>query len=46
MAFMFQYRRAGKPDKWVKILSHHFIYLYECFERIQEEHSWDGAEET
>lgn len=46
MAFMFQYRRPGKPDKWVKILSHHFIYLYECFERIQEEHSWEGAEGT
>ena len=41
MAFMFQYRRTGKPDKWVKLLTHHFIYLYECFERIQEEHSWD-----
>jgi len=41
MAFMFQYRRTGKPDKWVKLLTHHFIYLYECFERIQQEHSWD-----
>jgi len=43
-AFLFQYKRPAKGDRWVKILSPHFIYLYECFERIQEEHCWNSEE--
>jgi len=40
-AFLFQYKRGGKGDRWVKICTPHYVYLYECFERIQEEHSWN-----
>jgi len=40
-AFLFQYKRSEKGDRWVKILTPHYVYLYECFERIQEEHSWN-----
>jgi len=40
MAFMFQYRRQGKPDRWVRILTHFFVFLFECFEKIQEEIGW------
>jgi len=40
MSFMFQYRRTGKPDRWVRIYSHFFVFLFECFEKIQEEIGW------
>jgi len=40
MSFMFQYRRAGKPDRWVRIYSHFYVFLFECFEKIQEEIGW------
>lgn len=40
MSFMFQYRRNGKPDRWVRIYSHFFVFLFECFEKIQEEIGW------
>jgi len=40
MNFSFQYRRAGKPDRTVRIYSHFFVFLYEAFEKIQEEISW------
>ena len=40
MSFMFQYRRPGKPERWVRIYSHFFVFLYECFEKIQEEIGW------
>lgn len=40
MSFMFQYRRVGKPDRWVRIYSHFFVFLFECFEKIQEEIGW------
>lgn len=40
MSFMFQYRRSGKPDRWVRIYSHFFVFLFECFEKIQEEIGW------
>jgi len=38
--FLFNYRRPGKPDRAVRILSHFYIYLFECFEKIQEEIGW------
>ena len=28
MSFMFQYRRAGKPDRWVRIYSHFYVFLF------------------
>ena len=40
MSFMFQYRRAGKPDRWVRIYSQFYVFLFECFEKIQEEIGW------
>ena len=40
MSFMFQYRRPGKPDRWVRIFSHFYVFLFECFEKIQEEIGW------
>ena len=40
MSFMFQYKRAGKPDRWVRIYSHFYVFLFECFEKIQEEIGW------
>jgi len=40
MSFMFQYKRQGKPDRWVRIYSHYFVFLFECFEKIQEEIGW------
>ena len=27
MSFMFQYRRAGKPDRWVRIYSQFYVFL-------------------
>lgn len=38
--FCFQYQRQNKSPRWVKIYSNHYIFLYECFERIQEEKQW------
>jgi sorting nexin-27 len=40
MTFVFQYRRAGKPDRTVRIYSHFYVFLFECFEKIQEEIGW------
>merc|ERR1719370_93457 len=39
-SFIFQYRRAGKPDRTVRIYSHFYVFLFECFEKIQEEIGW------
>jgi len=39
-AFVFNYRRSGKPDRAVKVYSLGYIYLFECFEKIQEEIGW------
>jgi hypothetical protein len=37
---MFTYKRAGKPDRSVRIYSHFYLFLFECFEKIQEEIGW------
>ena len=39
-AFIFNYRRTGKPDRAVRIYSHFHIFLFDCFEKIQEEIGW------
>jgi sorting nexin-27 len=41
MSFNFEYIREGKKPRWVKIYSSYFIYLYESFERIKTELSWE-----
>ncbi|KAK2182525.1 hypothetical protein NP493_352g06007 [Ridgeia piscesae] len=41
MSFNFEFIRTGKKPRWVKIFSSYFVYLYECFERIKTELSWD-----
>lgn len=38
--FIFNYRRKDKPDRVVRIYSHFYIFLFECFEKIQEEIGW------
>jgi len=38
--FVFHYRRPGKPDRIVKIFSPFSVFLYECFEKVQEEIGW------
>ncbi|XP_023329887.1 sorting nexin-27 [Eurytemora carolleeae] len=40
LTFEFQYKRQDKGDRWVRIVSPHYLYLYECFERMQDENSW------
>ena len=40
MSFMFTYKRPGKADRAVRILSHFYLFLFECFEKIQEEIGW------
>ncbi|TRY67128.1 hypothetical protein TCAL_09235 [Tigriopus californicus] len=40
MMFCFQYQRENKGPRWVKIFSNHYVFMYECFERIQEEQQW------
>jgi sorting nexin-27 len=40
MSFMFTYKRPGKPDRTVRIHSHYYLFLFECFEKIQEEIGW------
>ncbi|KAI0219779.1 Sorting nexin-27 [Lamellibrachia satsuma] len=41
ISFNFEFVRSGKKPRWVKIFSSYFVYLYECFERIKTELSWD-----
>ena len=41
-AFLFKYRRPDKPDRTVRIYSQFYIYLFECFEKIQEEIGWSS----
>ncbi|CAG0883771.1 unnamed protein product [Cyprideis torosa] len=43
MSFAFLYERgASKPPRWVKILSPYYTFLFECFQRIQEESRWQA----
>ncbi|XP_066273941.1 sorting nexin-27-like isoform X1 [Branchiostoma lanceolatum] len=37
MAFCFQYQRGEKKPRWVRIFSPHFVYMFDCFERIVQE---------
>ncbi|NXF74267.1 SNX27 protein, partial [Sclerurus mexicanus] len=40
MAFCFEYARAEKKPRWVKIFTPYFNYMHECFERIFCELKW------
>ncbi|CAG0912888.1 unnamed protein product [Notodromas monacha] len=39
-SFNFLYDRTPKPPRWVKIFGAFNIYLWECFQRVQEELDW------
>ncbi|XP_076330452.1 sorting nexin 27 isoform X3 [Tachypleus tridentatus] len=41
MAFGFQYCRPDKKPRWIKIYTPYYIFMFECFERVQEERSWE-----
>ncbi|KAF0301148.1 Sorting nexin-27 [Amphibalanus amphitrite] len=36
-AFCFQYSRQDHTARWVKVFTPHYLFLYEVFERIQDE---------
>jgi len=36
-AFCFQYSRQDHTPRWVKVFTSHYLFLYEVFERIQDE---------
>uniref|UniRef100_A0A0K2TN54 Sorting nexin family member 27 [Ceratitis capitata] n=1 Tax=Lepeophtheirus salmonis TaxID=72036 RepID=A0A0K2TN54_LEPSM len=38
--FCYQYKRPNKPVRWIKVFTHHCVFMYECFERIKYEHQW------
>ncbi|XP_014249297.1 sorting nexin-27 [Cimex lectularius] len=40
MSFSFQYQKGEKNLRWVKILTPYFSFMFDCFERIQEERKW------
>lgn len=40
-SFNFTYERQGKKPRTVKIFSPHFIFMFECFERIMQELEWN-----
>lgn len=40
MAFTFQYCRPDKKPRWVKIHTPYYVFMFDCFERIQEERNW------
>lgn len=37
MSFNFEYQKGEKEARWVKILTPYFTFMFDCFERIQEE---------
>ncbi|XP_064648615.1 sorting nexin-27-like isoform X3 [Lineus longissimus] len=41
MSFNFEYAREGKRSRWVKVFSPYFNYMYDCFERITTEITWE-----
>ncbi|XP_073978473.1 sorting nexin 27 isoform X2 [Rhodnius prolixus] len=45
MAFSFQYQKGDKNTRWVKILTPYFTFMFDCFERIQEERKWSDTGE-
>nr|CAG4650147.1 EOG090X05ZS [Sida crystallina] len=40
MAFCLQYHRADKPPRWVRIYTPYYIFMCDCFDRVQEERKW------
>ncbi|NXW67948.1 SNX27 protein, partial [Hirundo rustica] len=40
MAFCFEYARAERKPRWVKIFTPYFNYMHECFERVFCELKW------
>ena len=44
MAFCLQYHRADKPPRWVRIYTPYYVFMCDCFDRVQEERKW--AERT
>lgn len=40
LAFAFQYARPDKKPRFVRIHTPYHVFLYDCFERIQEERKW------
>lgn len=42
MAFNFQYARPDKKPRLVKIYSPYYVFLGDCFDRIQEERRWSS----
>ncbi|XP_066902630.1 sorting nexin-27 [Halyomorpha halys] len=45
MSFSFQYQKGEKNTRWVKILTPYFTFMFDCFERIQEEREWSETGE-
>ncbi|KAI5725873.1 hypothetical protein M8J77_021161 [Diaphorina citri] len=39
-AFLLQYTRPGRSPRCIKLFSAYSVFLKECFDRIQEEKSW------
>ena len=40
MAFCLQYHRPDKSPRWVRIFTPYFVYMCDCFDRVQEERKW------
>ncbi|KAK4036695.1 sorting nexin-27 [Daphnia magna] len=40
MAFCLQYHRPEKSPRWVRIFTPYFVYMCDCFDRVQEERKW------
>ncbi|GIY26439.1 sorting nexin-27 [Caerostris extrusa] len=41
MSFSFKYAPPDKKPRYVKIFTPYYVFLYDCFERIQEERKWN-----
>nr|CAG4647044.1 EOG090X05ZS [Megafenestra aurita]SVE92385.1 EOG090X05ZS [Megafenestra aurita] len=42
MAFCLQYHRPDKSPRWVRIFTPYFVYMCDCFDRVQEERNRSG----
>nr|CAG4643201.1 EOG090X05ZS [Ilyocryptus agilis] len=40
MAFCLQYHRPDKSPRWVRIFTPYYVYMCDCFDRVQEERKW------
>lgn len=40
MAFCVQYHRPDKAPRWLRIFTPYFVFLCDCFDRVQEERKW------